>query len=52
LRTDLEAQETRRRLEKFLQDEARAGLKGREAVEKLIKEVAFTHLNRLAPSKC
>jgi len=51
LRTDPEAQETRRRLEKFLADEARAGLKGREAVEKLIKEVAFTHLNRLVAFK-
>lgn len=51
LRTDSEAQETRRRLEKFLADEARAGLKGREAVEKLIKEVAFTHLNRLVAFK-
>lgn len=51
LRTDPEAQETRRRLEKFLEDEARAGLKGREAVEKLIKEVAFTHLNRLVAFK-
>ena len=51
LRSDPEAQETRRRLEKFLTDEARAGLKGREAVEKLIKEVAFTHLNRLVAFK-
>ena len=51
LRTDSEAQETRQRLEKFLADEARAGLKGREAVEKLIKEVAFTHLNRLVAFK-
>jgi len=51
LRTNAEAAETRRRLEQFLADEARAGLRGREAVDKLVKEVAFTHLNRLVAFK-
>ncbi|MBI4586092.1 MAG: BREX-1 system adenine-specific DNA-methyltransferase PglX [Planctomycetes bacterium] len=46
-----EARETRKRLEKFLADEAAAGLGGPEAVEKLIKEAAFTHLNRLVAFK-
>ena len=51
LRDDPEAQETRRRLEQFLEDEAKAGLRGRQAVEKLTKEVAFTHLNRFVAFK-
>ena len=42
---------TRKRLEKFLNDEEQAGLKRPEAVEKLVKEVAFTHLNRLVAFK-
>jgi hypothetical protein len=43
--------ETRRQLEKFLKDEEMAGLKGRAAVDKLVKETAFTHLNRLVAFK-
>ncbi|MCG3145054.1 MAG: hypothetical protein HONDAALG_02595 [Gammaproteobacteria bacterium] len=43
--------QTRERLEKFFSDEAAAGLKGAEAVAKLTKEVAFTHLNRLVAFK-
>src|SRR5437588_10094893 len=42
---------TRERLEKYLADEAAAGLRGVEAVDKLVKEVAFTHLNRLVAFK-
>ncbi|MBW2308569.1 MAG: N-6 DNA methylase [Deltaproteobacteria bacterium] len=51
LQTNAEAAETRRRLEQFLADEAKAGLRGRETVDKLVKEVAFTHLNRLVAFK-
>ena len=43
--------QTRERLEKFFSDEAAAGLKGAEAMAKLTKEVAFTHLNRLVAFK-
>lgn len=46
-----EVRATRKRLEKFLNDEEQAGLKRPEAVEKLVKEVAFTHLNRLVAFK-
>jgi len=46
-----EIRETRKRLEKFLKDEEQAGLKGPEAVDKLVKEAAFTHLNRLVAFK-
>ncbi len=42
---------TRKRLEKFLKDEEQAGLPRREAVAKLVKEAAFTHLNRLVAFK-
>lgn len=42
---------TRKRLEKFLDDEEQAGLKRPEAVAKLVKETAFTHLNRLVAFK-
>jgi len=42
---------TRVRLETFLTDETAAGLTARGAVEKLVKEVAFTHLNRLVAFK-
>ena len=48
---DPEAAETYRRLARFVDDEARAGMPRPEAVEKLTKEVAFTHLNRLVASK-
>jgi len=46
-----EAAETYRRLARFVDDEARAGMPRPEAVEKLAKEVAFTHLNRLVAFK-
>ncbi len=46
-----EIRETRKRLENFLKDEEQAGLKGPEAVDKLVKEAAFTHLNRLVAFK-
>jgi len=46
-----EVRATRTRLEKFLNDEEQAGLKRPEAVDKLVKEVAFTHLNRLVAFK-
>lgn len=39
------------RLKRFLADEMQAGLPGDEAVSKLLKEVAFTHLNRLVAFK-
>lgn len=42
---------TRKRLEKSLSDEEQAGLKRPEAVAKLVKEAAFTHLNRLVAFK-
>ena len=48
---DPEAAETYRRLARFVDDEARAGMPRPEAVEKLVKEVAFTHLNRLVAFK-
>jgi hypothetical protein len=46
-----EVGETRVLLERFLADEAAVGLHGAEAVDKLVKEVAFTHLNRLVAFK-
>ncbi|MEM0498295.1 MAG: BREX-1 system adenine-specific DNA-methyltransferase PglX [Methanothrix sp.] len=46
-----EARETRRRLESHISDQEGAGLSRQEAVRKLIKEVAFTHLNRLVAFK-
>ncbi len=46
-----EARETRRQLERFIAEEVSAGLGRQEAVEKLKKEVAFTHLNRLVAFK-
>jgi N-6 DNA Methylase len=46
-----EVEETRDRLQRYLEDEVRAGLRIQEAVEKLVKEVAFTHLNRLVAFK-
>ncbi|HPP76125.1 MAG TPA: SAM-dependent methyltransferase, partial [Armatimonadota bacterium] len=46
-----EVRKTRERLESFLADEVKAGLTRREAVDKLVKEVAFTHLNRLVAFK-
>jgi len=49
--SSLEAQNIRKRIEKLLEDEVDAGLKREEAVAKLIKETAFTHLNRLVAFK-
>src|SRR5258706_8209543 len=46
-----DAAETRARLERLLADENTAGLSPREAVAKLIKEVAYTWLNRIAAFK-
>ncbi len=46
-----EVRATRTRLETFFRDEAAAGLRGAEAVDKLVKETAFTHLNRLVAFK-
>jgi len=51
VQADAETAETYRRLSAFLADEARAGLPRAEAVDKLVKEVAFTHLNRLVAFK-
>ncbi len=51
VQSDPEAAETYQRLASFLADEERAGLPRPEAVEKLVKEVAFTHLNRLVAFK-
>lgn len=51
VRADPETAETYRRLKQFLADEVRAGLAREEAVEKLVKEVAYTHLNRLVAFK-
>ena len=46
-----EAAETRRRLEIHLADEQQAGLTAQQAREKLVKEAAFTWLNRLVAFK-
>jgi hypothetical protein len=46
-----EAQAIRERIERLLEDEVDAGLKREDAVAKLIKETAFTHLNRLVAFK-
>ncbi len=46
-----EVQETRRRLVKYLEDEEAAGKEKPKVVEMLVKEVAFTHLNRLVAFK-
>lgn len=48
---DPETRSLHDRLARFLEDEVRAGLPRAEAVEKLIKEIAFTHLNRLVAFK-
>ncbi|HEU4783322.1 MAG TPA: hypothetical protein VFS83_08295, partial [Ktedonobacterales bacterium] len=46
-----EAAETRVRLERLLDDERIAGLTPRQATAKLVKEVAYTWLNRVAAFK-
>ncbi len=51
VRSDPETAETYKRLAQFLDDEAHAGLPRAEAVDKLVKEVAYTHLNRLVAFK-
>jgi hypothetical protein len=51
VQADPEIAETYRRLESWLRDEESAGLDRPEAAGKLVKEVAFTHLNRLAALK-
>lgn len=51
VKSDPEAEETYHRLKRFIDDEVSAGLAREEAVEKLVKEVAYTHLNRLAAFK-
>ncbi len=51
VRDDPEAAAIHARLARYLADERRAGLTGTEAVEKLVKETAFTHLNRCVAFK-
>jgi type I restriction-modification system DNA methylase subunit len=51
LESSPESQTIQKRVEKLLEDEVDAGLKREEAVAKLIKETAFTHLNRLVAFK-
>ncbi len=51
VQADPETAETYHRLAQYLADEMDAGLSRQEAVNGLIKEVAFTHLNRLAALK-
>jgi hypothetical protein len=46
-----EVKETRIRLEQFLQEEESAGLSQPDTYAKLVKETAFTHLNRLVAFK-
>lgn len=48
---DPEARQTYDRLKQFIKDETGAGLSAPEAVARLVKEVAFTHLNRLVAFK-
>jgi len=51
LADDEQRRETRRQLEIWMNEEVRGGMKSPEAVEKLIKETAFTHLNRFVAFK-
>ncbi len=46
-----EARDTRQRLEQYIADQQAAGLKPKEAREKLAREAAFTWLNRLVAFK-
>ncbi len=48
---DPAARQVYERLKRFLADETGAGLPPAEAVAKLVKEIAFTHLNRLVAFK-
>lgn len=47
VQADPETEALYHRLKRFLDDEVQAGLPRPEAIEKLVKEIAFTHLNRL-----
>ena len=51
LETSSNAQTIRQKVEKLLDDEVDAGLKREEAVVKLVRETAFTHLNRFVAFK-
>jgi hypothetical protein len=51
LDTSAEALANRKRIKQLLDDEADAGLGRADAIAKLIKETAFTHLNRLVAFK-
>lgn len=51
VQADPQSQETYQRLVQLLDEEVGAGLTRQEVVEKLVKEVAFTHLNRLVAFK-
>jgi hypothetical protein len=51
LETSTAVQRNRQRIEKLLDDEKDAGLEREDAVAKLIRETAFTHLNRLVAFK-
>jgi hypothetical protein len=51
LEKSTDAQGNRKRIETLLDDEVDAGLTREQAVAKLIKETAFTHLNRLVAFK-
>ena len=46
-----DAREIRAHLEKLLADEETAGVARTDAYQKLVKEIAFTHLNRLVALK-
>jgi hypothetical protein len=48
---DVTTHQTYERLQLYLKDETGAGLTADEAVKKLVKEVAFTHINRLVAFK-
>jgi hypothetical protein len=48
---DPEARQLYQRIQRFTADEVQAGLAPAEAVSKLAREVAFTHLNRLVAFK-
>lgn len=49
--SDPEKRQVYQRLKRFLADEIQAGLEPAEATTKLVKEIAFTHLNRLVAFK-
>lgn len=51
LESSADAQANRKRIEQLLNDEADAGLDRAAAVAKLVKETAFTHLNRFVAFK-